>query len=423
MDDEDYRPHGDVPPSPELTELRLLAEQLARDEADTQLLALVPRLRADTQWWPHLWAPAAAIAAHRHGGADALGLLVEAVDRGFSQPELHAPDLEEHFGDTPQWPKLLRRMEGNVPLPPLVLHEWPDPGIQAPMTPYAIAADRADALRERLPSPSPSAWQTAKELTRWVRQQWAHANDHVDDPDALEVLQRVEAGERFACVEYSIVLTQALNACGIPARRVELLQRHHHTGVGRGHVVSEAWVDDLDAWVVLDGQNAAWWAGADDRPLGVRELQRGIGTDAAPPRMVGLDEECTEREATSWLTYFAGAATTGYAWAAPGFSPIFQGVGVISTARLLRDGDLAYPDLSAVSVGLGGSTLRPTLRLHTSHPWATGLVVAHDGARDDVTLQSPVWPLALEPGRHAASIAVTTAYGECRSRPLVYEVR
>lgn len=54
----------------------------------------------------------------------------------------------------------------------------------------------------------------------WVTHRWQHANAHMDVDDAVACLQRVEAGTRFACVEYSLVLSQALNALGIPARRL-----------------------------------------------------------------------------------------------------------------------------------------------------------------------------------------------------------
>lgn len=90
----------------------------------------------------------------------------------------------------------------------------------------------------------------------------------------MDVLERVAAGERFACVENSIVLSQALNAVRIPARRVQLRQANHHIGVGRCHVVSEAWIDELDKWVVLDGQNGAYWADTDGAPMALPDLQR-----------------------------------------------------------------------------------------------------------------------------------------------------
>ncbi|MEJ7629509.1 MAG: hypothetical protein WKF54_07955 [Nocardioidaceae bacterium] len=371
MTDDEYTPHGDHPPTPELTSLRLRAEQLCRDEDDGGLLALVDQLRDDVQLWPHLWGPSAAIAASRTGRGDALGLLRSVVDSGFSQPELFEGVLEERFGDDPAWDELVNRMNQNVPTPTLVIVDWPDPSPEMPLTLYSIAPDRADAFAARLPAPEASAWTTAQAMLTSVRRSWEHANDHVDDPDGLDVLERVDSGERFACVEYSIVLSQALNAVRIPARRLDLRQLNHHVGVGRGHVVSEAWIDDLDQWVVLDGQNGAYWINERDEPLCLRALQRACRGDESV-RMRGLVDEMAERDSAGWLTYFASVTTTGYTWAEETFSPVFQGVGIIKTGRLLHDGDRAYPRLSDVSIALAGSVESPVLRLSTQHPYVNG---------------------------------------------------
>lgn len=137
-------------------------------------------------------------------------------------------------------------MASGVPPPTLTIHEWPDPSHDLPLALYALDDTRADRLRELLPPPRRSGWVTACPLLAWTGGRWTHANDHVEDPDALDLLERVDRGERFACVEYSIVLSQALNALSIPARRVDLRQRNHRVGVGRGHVVSDRAV--------------AWWS-------------------------------------------------------------------------------------------------------------------------------------------------------------------
>lgn len=52
------------------------------------------------------------------------------------------------------------------------------------------------------------------------------------------MLDRVERGERFACLEYTVVLTQALNAVQIPARRVSLFCAGYYAGVGGAHAVT-----------------------------------------------------------------------------------------------------------------------------------------------------------------------------------------
>jgi hypothetical protein len=150
------------------------AERYLRDESDPQLLELVDDLRGDEQWWVHLWAPGAAMAARRLGDPQAAALLTEAIDSGFSQPELFDGDLEKAFGADPDWPDLQRRMEANIPLPVIELIDWPDPPPTLPLTLYEIGAHRLDELRARLPEPSDSAWQTAMRLLEWVHDSWDH---------------------------------------------------------------------------------------------------------------------------------------------------------------------------------------------------------------------------------------------------------
>ena len=43
--------------------MRLRAEAYARDDEFEKLLAMLPELREDVEFWPHLWGPTAAIAA------------------------------------------------------------------------------------------------------------------------------------------------------------------------------------------------------------------------------------------------------------------------------------------------------------------------------------------------------------------------
>ncbi|TWD80528.1 transglutaminase superfamily protein [Kribbella amoyensis] len=401
----------DLPPR-DLAELRLRAEQYVRAEEDQLLLALVGELRGDGQWWTHLWAPSAALAARRIGDARAVALLVEAIDGGFSQPELFDGELEKVFGADAEWPDWQHRMAANIPAPTLELLDWPD-AAPIELTLYAIDPARVDALRNRLPEVVPgSAWQTVVRLLEWVHDRWDHANDHVEDPDALTVLDRVDAGARFACVEYSIVLSQALNAVGIPARRLDLRQPNHHVGVGRGHVVSEAWIDELDRWVLLDGQNGAYWIDAGGTPLGIRELQ----ALAEPPAFVpaGSVEPLTDQQAASWFTYFASYSTTGAVPAVPPFAAVFQGMRVIRTPRLT--GASVHPDLAAISTGLGGTVERPTVRFAHRHPYGTGIRVSGSPYNDE-------WALDLTPGTHELTVAVVTPYGTTAPRRFAYRVR
>jgi hypothetical protein len=411
-------PYGQNAPSEDLARLRLRAEELVRTSDDAGLLALLERLRHDDELWPHLWAPACAVAAARTGRADSVLLLEEAITMGFSQPELFEGQVERWFGEDPSWPALRERMATGVE-PHLELLDWPDPPPHLPLILDTLPSERRDLLRVRLPARRETAWDTAQTLLRWVNRAWEHANDHVVDPDALEVLDRVSAGQRFACVEYSIVLSQTLNAVSIPARRVALRQANHHVGVGRGHVISEAWLDDLAKWVVLDGQNGSYWADQEGHPLGLLELLDRHSVGSAAARMVGLVDDISVEDAAEWWTYFHAAKTTGYAWGRS-FVPIFQSQQLINADRLVHDPLAAYPGLDRVSIGIGGNVNRPQLLLGTLHPYAEAFVVGEAGVRTTVDMGDPVWDLSLRGGVHELSIAVVTPYGSMPAQRLVY---
>ncbi len=423
VDEADGTPYSTAAPSRALAALRLRAEESARQFDDDGLLALVEDLREDTEMWPHLWAPACAIAAQRSGRAGGLGLLEEAVAAGFSQPELFEGQLEEHFGADPRWPRLRERMREAVPPPPLELLSWPDPAPSLPLKLDRITDNREPLLRQQLPAAQPSAWDTARGLLEWTRRRWEHANDHVEHPDAVDVLERVGAGERFACVEYSIVLSQALNAIRIPARRVQLRQANHHIGWGRGHVVSEAWIDDLDKWVVLDGQNGAYWVDTDGAPMALLDLQAAHHRGDPPATMVGLVDDMDEASTAEWWTHFASASTTGYLWAAPPFSPVFQQTRWISADRLLHSAAVAYPALSAVTLGLSGDAAEPAVTLSSVHPYAISFKVRTNGKEVVVPVSTARWPMDTTPGTHEVELAVVTDYGSARPSSLRYVVR
>jgi hypothetical protein len=408
---------------PWLEELRARAERCIHAGDDDGLVELLPDLERDVEWWTHLWAPSAAVAAKRLGRPDALALLEAAIAGGFAQPEMFEGAIETSFGDLPQWSSLLRRMDANVPPAPVRLVEWPVASSPIPLGLECLAPGRAAELRAAAPAPLGSAWETCLALLAWATSAFEHGNTHVDVPDALDVLQRAGEGERFACVEYSILLSQALNTLRIPARRVDLRQRNYHVGVGRGHVVSEAWVDDLNKWVVLDGQNGGYWKSEDGTALGLLELQNAL-TEKEHVTMVGTTREVVESRSAMWLSYFSMAVSGGYAWSHSPFSPVFQGTGLIRAHRLLHDGHEAYPDLSAIAVGLDGEPATPTLNLTSPHPYINRFAVLDSDGESILRVAdgAGAYPFNTSPGRHETELAVVTDYGSCRPQRFVYDV-
>jgi hypothetical protein len=404
-----------------LTRLRLRAEDAVTGGDWATVLALEPDLRTDKEMWP-IWAAACAIAAARLGRPDAFSYLEEAVAVGFCQPELYEPRLTHAFGDRADWPEVLAAMRRNVPPPPVTLLEWPVVTPTPPLSLDRLPKEREALLRERLPRPGHRAWDTARALLAWVADRWRHANDHAASRDAVTILDQVDAGRRFSCVEYTTVLSQALNAVGIPSRAVSLRQDSYHIGLGRGHMVSEAWIDELSAWVVLDGQNGLYWVDDDGTPLGVPQLQDRCVAGEGPPRYVCVgSRKLSPDRAPLWFSYFRHAHTTGAAWGDE-YVPIFQTEHVATCDELLRDRALAYPDLAEITVGVVDDAGRPALQLRPRHPYATGVVVT-EGGRTWTLAPGDAWSLPTGPaGDHAATVATMTPYATLRAHRIAYRI-
>jgi len=408
------RPTTEYVATPELVRLRVRAEDLAQARDWDGLLALRPELERDTELWPDLWGPGCAIAAQKMGDAGAADLLIRLVDDGFCQPEIFEGELEAAFATDPRWPQIVDRMTLNVPPSPLTLSAWP---VLAPSAPLGLLdlPGRAAELRAQLPAPDASAWQTARTTLDWVTHRWKHANAHMEIDDAVECLRRVDEGQRFACIEYSLVLSQALSALGIPARRLWVYQDQYQVGVGRAHVVSEAWIDDLNRWVVLDGQNGLYWTGEDGAPLGAVALREAVRSGASWPAFVTFRDDFAESSAPLWFSYFAHAGSNAGTWGggAP-FGLIFQRDKLIVSTRLEHGPDAFYPDLSELGVATALDGGRPALRLFTAHPCATGFAVDGAGLDGDLLV------LDTSPGDHEHQLAVRTGYGTLAGHPLRY---
>ncbi|MEV0395107.1 hypothetical protein [Polymorphospora rubra] len=411
----------DIAPPRWLNELRTRGDDLTRARDWAGVHAYRDELRRDGDCWTHLWGPWCAVAARWVGDPGASALLDEVIDAGFRQPGIVAGELEAAFGEDPDWPRLVDRLNAPAPPPALELRTWPVLPTAPPPALFRLPPEREATLRTLIPAPAADAWDTATGLTEWVGRRWVHANGHLDIDDAVTCLERVDAGERFACVEYALVLSQALNAVGIPARRLDLRQSDHHTGLGRGHMVSEAWIDGLDRWIVLDGQNRCHWVDADGAPLGAAQLQSAVRA-GRPVRAVRRGPGLSAEEADVWRSHFAAVATTGGTWATGAFVPVHQEHFLIRTPRLEHDPAALYPDLSGVGIGLdlvdGWAAIRPA----THHPFADGFRVDTDAGTGNVPVGG-AWVLATDPGEHRVTVAVRTRYGALRAHELTYRVR
>ena len=399
-----------------LVALRVRGNDVSRAHDWPALHELAPQLRRDESMWPETWGLLCAVAAREVGDPGARALLEEVIAAGFHQPELYADVLESAFGADPDWPQLLERMRDNQPAPQITITDWPCITPSAPLALFRLSEEREALLRELVPVPRESAWETVKELLAWVARRWRHADAHMEVDDAVLCLQRVEAGARFACVEYSLVLAQALNALGIPARRVGLRQADYHAGQGRGHVICEAWIDDVGAWVALDAQNGLFWIDNAGAATGVRQLhtlQREGGP--TPVAVVCTEKAFAQDELDFWFTYFAHPESPAGAFAAEAYVPIFQREQPALTTRLEREPQRLYPDLSEVDTGV--ALLDGALALHfkAAHPFVTGFAV--DGVACD-----GLWAIDATPGQHEITVRAVARYGPLRPHRVSYQV-
>jgi hypothetical protein len=402
--------------TPQLDQLRTKARDLSIEGDWAGLLALRADLEHDSKYWSDWWGPLCAIAARQTRDPGAMDLLEDLVRAGFCQPQFLGGQLESAFSRDPGWPELLDRMARNVPAAPLVLTEWP---VITPAAPLGLLdlPHRAGELRALAPPPLASAWQTALAALDWVTRLWQAAGAHMEIDDAVECLRRAGEGQRFACAEYSLVLAQALNAVGIPARRLSLRQDNYHVGVGRGHAVCEAWIDDLCRWVVLDGQNGLYWTGDEGRPLGAVELQEAAISGGPRPGYVTFRNDVGDGDADRWFSYFGGlSSSTAGTWAPDSFGVVFQRTRLAASNRLEHRPDALYPDLSEVGVETALDGEQPALRLISAHPYARGFFA------DGNPLPAAVLPLEQAPGDHKVMLAACTDYGVLSGKPLRYRV-
>jgi Transglutaminase-like superfamily len=401
--------------TPEMDRLRTRAQDLANARDWAGLHALRAELERDRDFWPDIWGPWCAVAARKLGDPGAADLLSELVRAGFCQPQLVDGELESAFGDDPAWPQIRERMARNVPPPPLALTEWPVITPAAPLELFDLPG-RAAELRALVPPPLDSAWATAVATLDWVTHRWKHANAHMEIDDAVECLRRVDAGQRFACVEYSLVLSQALNTLGIPARRLTLYQANYHVGVARSHMVSEAWIDDLGRWVVLDGQNGLYWTAEDGQPLGAPVLQRAVRSGASCPRHVTARDDVSSADAELWFSHFHDISGSAGTWSPGPFGLVFQRNRLAISRRLEYSAERFYPDLSEIGVQTALAGDQPALRLTAAHPYARGFLADCGPLPDDLL------PLDQSPGDHEVMLAVRTDYGALAGRPLRYRI-
>lgn len=208
---------------------------------------------------------------------------------------------------------------------------------------------------------------TIQAVARWVTGLWAHdgwRRPAQDDP--LFILDEVtRRGQRFRCVEYGTVICGCLTALGIPARILYLKTSDAETREsGAGHVVAEAYLQDLRKWIFVDGQ----WGlipMLDGAPLDGVELAQTLRDRADGLEMLPLSSQAEADKAAyfGWIAeylyffdfrYWQADASGGLAERAVMLTPVgvegprvFQRSHALHMDRYTHSVPVFYPDIGA----------------------------------------------------------------------------
>jgi len=308
------------------------------------------------------------------------------------------------------------------------LQWWPCARPILPLDLYRLNSLGEAMLTARLPRRLPTALATAEMALGWVTGRWQCGDArYTQDADANRILDRATgSGARYGSAEYTIVLTQALNALRIPARRLRGLPEGYDAAAGTAHDLTEAWIDDVGGWVVFDARNGATWRDPAGTPLGAVDLQR-LYRVKEQPEFRGAGHNVRAGDATDWFAFFHNVGVTdGLAWSSGGYVPVLAGTTVLRSSRLADSDVDAEPDLTAISTSVTASANAPALRFRTDHPYATGFIVIEGSVADQKTETAlePDQPLPLtgEPGEHRLTVATRTPYGTLTPHHLHYRV-
>ncbi|HEX5654535.1 MAG TPA: transglutaminase-like domain-containing protein [Chitinophagaceae bacterium] len=114
-------------------------------------------------------------------------------------------------------------------------------------------------------------------LLHWVHVQWKHnGNLAPQKNDAISILEEAKEGKGFPCFAYAEVLRAALNAVGIPTRRLALKTKDVETQrSASGHVANEVYLRDLKKWIFVDPQEDIM-PYLHGKPLNAVEFQQAV---------------------------------------------------------------------------------------------------------------------------------------------------
>ncbi len=152
-------------------------------------------------------------------------------------------------------------------------------------------------------------------IQSWVHSRWEHDGENTPEKnDPTYILEQAKKGERFRCVEYSIVTSACLKSLGFIVRGLWLKTRDVDVvNSGAGHVVNEVYLKDIGKWFFIDPQFDIL-VEKNGIPLNAVEFQEAI-VNNEKIEIVNPSKEILDNDYIKWvgpyLFYFTTSLNNG----------------------------------------------------------------------------------------------------------------
>ena len=160
---------------------------------------------------------------------------------------------------------------------------------------------RTDFKLDSIVKNTTSDFEKVLKIQSWVNSRWKHDGENTPEiNDAYYILKQAEKGERFRCVEYSVVAGACLQSLGFKVRNIGLMTKDiNDVNYGGGHAVNEVYISDLNKWIFIDPQYDVI-ATENGIPLNAVELQQVIANER-PFEIINPNQIITKEEYTKWI--------------------------------------------------------------------------------------------------------------------------
>lgn len=289
-----------------------------------RILDIQPPVKSGLRCYIYSWI--ANVHCRRHDSSAVFSALRNAANGGYAEWEGVERLLKNfHYADVPEAHSILAAMKQNAVIMKVYdVQMWENPSIaeDVPLRFSDYNSSVAQKLRSEYHLAGLIAGKTSEleqqcAIMTWVHHLWEHsASGFATDCRATEILASVKKGKSFRCQEYSIVLREALQSLGFPARIVELGREGISFGIGKSHFVVEVWNNTFRKWVLLDPQNNLLWrssSSATTIPLNASEIRLWcLSTNIIDSTSSHLQAELVQSRWRSvadfrkdeWLAYF-----------------------------------------------------------------------------------------------------------------------